>query len=159
MLSIVSSVVRIPAVSMNRNLMPSIVISSSIASRVVPAISLTMALSSFNSAFNNVDLPTLGAPTIEIGIPLLITLPVEKESTKCFKTLIIRCSKSSNCLRSANSTSSSEKSSSNSIKEAKFNNSSRNTLISLLNPPRICCIAIWWEALLSLAIKSATASA
>ncbi|CAI8188112.1 MAG: Uncharacterised protein [Formosa sp. Hel1_33_131] len=158
-LSMVSSVVRMPAVSINRNLIPSIVISSSIASRVVPAMSLTMALSSFKSAFKSVDFPTFGAPIIEIGMPFLITFPVEKESIKCFKTLIMRCSNSSNCLRSANSTSSSEKSSSNSMSDAKFNNSSRKALISLLNPPRICCMAIWCAALLSLAIRSATASA
>ena len=138
----VSFVVRIPAVSINRNLIPSIVISSSIASRVVPAMLLTMALSSFKSAFNNVDFPTFGAPIIEIGMPFLMTFPVEKESIKCFRTVIIRSIKSSNCLRSANSTSSSEKSSSNSINDAKLSSSSRKTLISLLKPPRICCIAI-----------------
>jgi hypothetical protein len=31
--------------------------------------------------------------------------------------------------------------------------------ISLEKPPRICCIAIWWEAALSEDIRSATASA
>ncbi len=69
----------IPAVSMNLNFIPFSIISSSIASLVVPGISETIALSSFNIAFNNVDFPTLGSPAIAIGIPFLSTLPTEKE--------------------------------------------------------------------------------
>ena len=65
----------LPAVSMKRNLIPSIINSSSIASRVVPAILLTIALSSFSNVFKRVDLPTFGAPIIDIGIPFLITFP------------------------------------------------------------------------------------
>ena len=60
---------RIPAVSINRKLIPSITISSSTVSRVVPAISETMARSSFNRAFNKVDFPTFGSPTMATGIP------------------------------------------------------------------------------------------
>ena len=112
--------------------------SSSIASRVVPAISLTIAFSSSNKRFNKVDFPTFGSPTIEIGTPDLITFPVEKESIKYFKTSEILFNKDSNFSRSAKSTSSPEKSSSSSINEAKSINSSRNSLILLLKPPRIC---------------------
>ena len=58
-------------------------------SLVVPAISLTIALSSFNSAFKSVDLPTLGSPTIATGIPFFITLPTAKLSIKRFNTKVI----------------------------------------------------------------------
>ena len=122
--------------------MPSITNSSSMVSRVVPAISETMARSSFNKAFNKVDFPTLGSPTMAIGIPFLITFPTAKESINRFKTNSIRVNNSSKAFLSANATSSSAKSSSNSISEAKFKSSSRSFEISLLNPPRICCIAI-----------------
>jgi hypothetical protein len=64
--------------------MPPMVISSSIVSRVVPAISLTMARSSFNKAFKRVDFPTLGSPTMATGIPFFITLPMANESIKRF---------------------------------------------------------------------------
>ena len=70
--------------------MPSIEISSSIVSLVVPAISDTMARSSFKSALRSVDLPTLGSPTIATGIPFLITLPTAKESIKRFNTKVMR---------------------------------------------------------------------
>ena len=64
-----------PAVSIKRNLYPLYVIISSIVSLVVPLMSDTMALSSFNIVFNKVDLPALGCPTIDIGIPCLIAFP------------------------------------------------------------------------------------
>ncbi len=44
-------------------------------SLVVPAISLTIARSSFKSAFNKVDLPALGAPSKATETPCLIALP------------------------------------------------------------------------------------
>ena len=84
--SISSVVSRIPAVSINRNPTPPIEISSSMVSRVVPAISLTIALSSFKSAFNKVDFPTFGSPTMATGIPFLSTFPTAKESISLFKT-------------------------------------------------------------------------
>ena len=86
MLSTTSCVSRIPAVSINRKPMPPITNSSSMVSRVVPAISETMARSSFNKAFKSVDFPTFGSPTIATGIPFLITFPTEKESINRFKT-------------------------------------------------------------------------
>ena len=55
--SITSVVSRNPAVSMNRNRIPSIVISSSMVSRVVPGISETMARSSSTNAFKRVLFP------------------------------------------------------------------------------------------------------
>ena len=45
---------------------------SSITSRVVPFISDTIALSSFNILFKSVDFPEFGGPAIVIGIPFLI---------------------------------------------------------------------------------------
>ncbi len=86
MVSIVSTVSRIPAVSIKRNETPSILITSSITSRVVPAISETIAFSSFSILFNNVDLPTLVCPTIATGTPFLITLPKSND----FKSFCIK---------------------------------------------------------------------
>ena len=65
----------IPAVSIKRKLNPLIMRLSSIASLVVPAISETIAFSSFSKQFNKVDFPTFGAPKIVTGIPFLITFP------------------------------------------------------------------------------------
>ena len=76
--------------------MPPMDISSSIVSRVVPAISDTMARSSFNKAFKSVDLPTLGSPTIATGIPFFITFPTANESISRFKTNEMRSSNSLN---------------------------------------------------------------
>ncbi len=63
-------------------------------SRVVPAISETIARSSFNNAFNKVDFPTLGSPTIATGIPFLITFPTANESISRFKTNSMRSNSS-----------------------------------------------------------------
>ena len=68
-----SSLSRIPAVSIS-------VIATSQSrvsfktSRVVPAISVTIARSTFSSVLNNEDFPTLGLPTIAILIPWRIML-------------------------------------------------------------------------------------
>ena len=155
----VSSVARIPAVSIKRNPMPSMVISSSMLSRVVPAMFEIMALSSFNKALRRVDFPAFGGPTMVIGMPRLITFPMAKESMSCLRVAVIFSSNSRRDSRSAKATSSSAKSNSNSMRLAKSSNSWRSCLISLLNPPRICCRAIWWLAAFSAAITSATASA
>ena len=65
----------IPAVSINFNGIPLIVINSSIVSLVVPSYSVTIALSSFNIAFNKDDFPAFGVPIIAVFIPSLIILP------------------------------------------------------------------------------------
>jgi len=77
--SIVSFVWRIPAVSINRNVTPCKLIVSSITSRVVPWISLTMAFSSFSNAFSKVDFPAFVSPIIATGMPFLIAFPTLKE--------------------------------------------------------------------------------
>ncbi|MNE37670.1 hypothetical protein D3C80_1315330 [compost metagenome] len=139
--------------------MPPIFISSSIVSRVVPAISETIALSSFNRAFNKVDLPTFGLPEITTGIPFLMALPKSNDLINLRRTLCMLLISAFNCGRLANSTSSSEKSSSNSINAAKSINCWRKALSSLEKPPLSWRKAILWEASVLLAIKSATASA
>src|SRR3712207_7257764 len=58
------------------------IFSSSMVSRVVPAISETMARSSFSKAFNRVDFPTLGFPAITTGTPFLITRSEERRVGK-----------------------------------------------------------------------------
>uniref|UniRef100_A0A7C9F693 Uncharacterized protein n=1 Tax=Opuntia streptacantha TaxID=393608 RepID=A0A7C9F693_OPUST len=63
-LSTTSSVSRIPAVSSRVTGIPLTVILASTTSRVVPAMSVTIALSLLLQAFRRLDLPTLGRPTI-----------------------------------------------------------------------------------------------
>ena len=70
-----SEVSRRPAVSIKRNNVPSMVIVSSMVSRVVPAMSETMARSSQRRAFRRVLLPALTAPTMATGTPLRSALP------------------------------------------------------------------------------------
>ncbi len=73
--STTSWVSRMPAVSMKRNFTPSSTMVSSITSRVVPAISVTMARSSLSKALSKVDLPTLGEPMMATGRPSLRAFP------------------------------------------------------------------------------------
>ena len=67
--STTSSVSRIPAVSISFNGTPRTLTYSSITSRVVPAMSVTMAFSSLNKWFNKLDLPTFGRPMIAVLKP------------------------------------------------------------------------------------------
>ena len=67
--STISSVSRIPAVSINRKGTPLTLTYSSITSRVVPATSVTMAFSSLRSTFSKLDLPTFGRPIIAVANP------------------------------------------------------------------------------------------
>ena len=154
-----SAVSRIPAVSINLKVIPWILIVSSIKSRVVPAISETRARSSFKRAFNSVDFPTLGLPTIATGTPFLRILPSWKELLNVSILCWISSSMALRRLRSANSTSSSLKSNSNSRRDTSSSNWARNRANSSEYPPRICREANMREALLSEAIISATASA
>ena len=98
--------------------MCAIIISSSI-ELVVPAISETIALSSLSNVFNKVDFPTFGEPIIVTGIPFLITFPILNEFIKVTIFLFVIHLINYLIFLSANSTSSSEKSSSSSIRDAK----------------------------------------
>ena len=120
--SISSLVILIPAVSISLKLTPLMVKLSSIVSRVVPGIWETIARSSSRSAFNNVDFPTLGLPIMATGIPFLITFPSLKESVNRVTSDFNSVSKLRIFDRSANSTSSSLKSSSSSRREANSTN-------------------------------------
>ena len=131
-----------PAVSIKRYTMPPKVKLSSMVSRVVPAMALTMALSSLISALSKVDLPALGLPAITVGTPFLMALPILKVSTNCNSILCRLLTKVCNSGRLANSTSSSLKSSSNSISEAKLISFSRSMAISFEKPPRIWFMAV-----------------
>ena len=71
-----SSVSRIPAVSMRLIATPSFSILSSRLSRVVPAMSVTIALSLPQSALSKDDLPTLATPTIATSMPSRTIAPV-----------------------------------------------------------------------------------
>ena len=73
--STISSVLRIPAVSIRFKVIPPILICSSNASLVVPSISVTIALSSFARAFNRLDFPALVFPKITVLIPSRIIRP------------------------------------------------------------------------------------
>ena len=115
--STISEVSRRPAVSMNLNRTPSMFKVSSMVSRVVPWTSETIARSSPRSAFNRVLLPVFVAPAIATGTPFLIALPRRKESTNLVTCAMIAESSESSLDLSANSTSSSLKSSSSSMSE------------------------------------------
>ena len=78
-LSIASCVSRMPAVSMKRKVIPPMLIVSSMTSRVVPWMSLTIALSSFSRTFSRVDFPAFVSPMIATGMPFLIAFPTLKE--------------------------------------------------------------------------------
>ena len=73
--STVSSVLRIPAVSITFKAMPSSLICSSRTSRVVPAMSVTIAFSSPDKTFKKEDLPAFGFPKITVLIPSFKNLP------------------------------------------------------------------------------------
>ena len=137
-----SVVVRIPAVSINLNVTPSITMLSSIESRVVPCTSDTIALSSLSRLLSSVDLPTFVLPTNATGTPFFMTLPILKESTSSAIRRSILSARALSSSRSANSTSSSEKSSSSSMSDTKFSSCSRNRASSAEKPPLICRIAI-----------------
>ena len=85
--STISCVSWIPAVSIIFRLIPCRLIVSCRASLVVPAISVTMALSSPNSIFRREDLPAFGFPTMTVEIPSFISLPLSAVSNNfsiCF---------------------------------------------------------------------------
>jgi hypothetical protein len=65
----------IPAVSLILSKIPSILIVPSTMSLVVPAISVTIALSCSSKALSKLLLPTFGLPTITVLIPFLIISP------------------------------------------------------------------------------------
>ena len=132
---------------------------SSMTSRVVPAISETIARSSFSSLFSSVDFPTFGAPTIATATPSLIAFPKAKELRRRSISPPMRSIVSRSAVRSANSTSSSEKSSSSSSSEVSCSSLSRSPSSSSEYPPRIWFVASAWSARDEEAIRSATASA
>ena len=132
---------------------------SSMTSRVVPCMSLTMARSSCSNWLSRVDLPTFGAPMMATGMPFLTALPVAKESTRRVISFSTSVAMSMSFWRSANSTSSSLKSSSSSSREVSSSNCVRSSARRLLKPPRIWFIATRCMAVFCDAIRSATASA
>lgn len=73
--SITSSVSLMPAVSESRKVRSPIFTDSSITSRVVPAISVTILLSQPLRQLKSVDFPTFGRPIITVSIPSRRILP------------------------------------------------------------------------------------
>ena len=112
----------IPAVSIKRYSTPLIKKRSSIVSMVVPAILDTITLSSFSIAFIRVLLPLFGFPTIATGIPCLKALACLKESQSSVKRSWVSFSSCRSFSLSTNISCSSEKSISNSNREATFKN-------------------------------------
>ncbi len=158
--SILSSVALIPAVSIRRNSNPSMYIFSSIVSRVVPGMSLTIARSSLRMAFISVDFPTFGLPIIATGMPFLMVFPDANEEVKLSICSFISFAICNNCGRWANSKSSwSEKSSSSSSMERRSRILSCIWSINFLNPPRNWFMAMRLYLSELAAITSATASA
>ena len=159
-LSIVSSVSLMPAVSMSRNVIPSMFVVSSITSRVVPCMSLTIAFSSPTRVLRRVLFPTFVFPAIATAIPSFIALPDSNDLARLLMCLSISTDSSRSSVLSANSKSSwSEKSSSSSMSDVSFSNFSLSMDSWLEKFPLSCDIAIMWVALLVEAMRSATASA
>ena len=104
-------------------------------SLVVPAISETMALSSFKRALSKVDFPALGFPIMATATPLFMAFPYWKLSIKDLSLNSILFKSWVRAVLSANSTSYSAKSSSSSTNEAKFNKSFLRIDISFEIPP------------------------
>ena len=87
--STISSVERIPAVSIIFNKIPSKYISPSTMSRVVPAISVTIAFSCSSNLFKMLLFPTLGRPIITVFIPSLIKVEFLDSLITFFKSSFI----------------------------------------------------------------------
>ena len=156
----VSSVSRMPAVSMNLKDMPLMSTTSSMQSLVVPCISDTMALSSCRRTFSSELLPTLVLPTMATGMPCFMALPVSKDfASFCILLSAVLTSERSSVLSANSSSSWSQKSSSSSKREFMLSSCSLSCLSSLLKHPLSWLIAILCVALLVDAIRSATASA
>ena len=68
-----------PAVSIKRNDMPFISVTSSITSRVVPSMLDTIARSSPKRALRRVDFPTFVFPMMATAMPSLSACPILKE--------------------------------------------------------------------------------
>ena len=77
--STLSSVFLIPAVSIILRLIPPRLIFSSKVSRVVPSISVTIALSSPSIKLRSDDFPALGFPRITVLTPSFIIFPLSKD--------------------------------------------------------------------------------
>ncbi|CAG5925587.1 Uncharacterised protein [Streptococcus pneumoniae] len=88
--STMSSVSRIPAVSINLRGTPLMLTYSSMTSRVVPAISVTIALSSRKRLLRRLDFPTLGRPMMAVEIPSRRILP----RRAVLRRLVSNCSNS-----------------------------------------------------------------
>lgn len=99
---------------------------SSMVSRVVPCMSLTIARSSLSSMLSSDDLPALVAPIIATGIPSFIAAPVANELLRRVTSVWISLARSRSLTRDANSTSSSEKSSSSSRSDDRSTSLSRS---------------------------------
>ena len=76
----------IPAVSISFIGIPFILTNSSIESLVVPANSVTIALSSFRIAFRRDDFPAFGFPIIAVFIPSYNNFPLSKLLSKSFNS-------------------------------------------------------------------------
>ena len=125
----------------------------------MPAISETIAFSSWASALSKEDFPAFGFPAIATGTPCFMALPTLNESIRDLIVSCACCKSFSSSSRSAKFRSSSLKSSSSSTMDAKFTSCSLNCSNLLKIPPRSCCIATRCAASPSLAMRSATASA
>ena len=75
-----------PAVSVRLRTRPPMSRLSLIVSRVVPAISVTIALSSLRSAFKREDLPAFGLPAMTTLRPSFMIFPVSNEARRSFSS-------------------------------------------------------------------------
>ena len=135
------------------------VIDSRRTSRVVPAISVTIARSSPARRFNSEDLPTLGAPTITTCTPSSKRLPRSACSSKVCISCCTPCNLCCSSGAARKSISSSGKSRAASIYTRRFTRPCSTSCTRLENSPSSDLRAALAAASLPAEIKSATASA
>ena len=126
---------RTPAVSMNSNGVPSTATGTSIRSRVVPAISDTIAASRSTSALSKVDLPLLGGPPSTMRKPSRNFSAAGCASIAAMTAYKFKQPFDIICLFCDPTSSSSEKSSSASVSADNERSSVRHTSTARLNPP------------------------
>ena len=157
--STTSSVSRRPAVSMMWTGTPSRVICSRTVSRVVPAMSVTMAISSPAKALSRLDLPTLGAPTRTTFMPSRKIAPCSALASTVFRRPCRAWSLPRASAASRKSMSSSGKSSVASTNIRRVIRSSTNSCMCRENAPLSERNAMRAADLLEASMRSATLSA
>lgn len=157
--SIVSELSRIPAVSIKRTGKPLMLMTSSMVSRVVPAISLTMARSNPSRRLRRDDFPALGGPAMTVRIPSRRKWPCSAVARRASMRDAMSSRRSSRAFSESVSISSSGKSIQASTCAIKDIISCRIDSSSFPNRPSSCWLAAFMARSVFAVIRSIMASA